>query len=74
MCVERGDSFLQMVCAPGRNHLKPEHLETLLLLATLKLSFKNCDEILKTVMAKSKFSRNDFQIAEHISFSLCFVS
>ena len=25
--VERGYSFLQMVCVPRHNHLKPEHLE-----------------------------------------------
>ena len=39
-CVERGYSFLQMVCAPRRNHLKLEHLETLFLLAALKLPVK----------------------------------
>ena len=40
-CVERGYSFLQMVCAPRRNHLKAEHLETLFLLAALKLPVKD---------------------------------
>ena len=40
-CVERGYSFLQLVCASRRNHLKTEHLETLFLLAALKLPVKN---------------------------------
>ena len=39
-CVERGYSFLQMVCAPRRNHLKLEHLKTLFLLAALLLPVK----------------------------------
>ena len=43
-CVERGYSYLQMVCAPRRNHLKPEYLETLFLLAALKLPVKHSKE------------------------------
>ena len=43
-CVEKGYSFLQMVCASKRNHLKPEHLETLFLLAVLKLPVKNSND------------------------------
>ena len=43
-CVERGYSYLQMVCAPRRNHLKPENLETLFLLAALKLPVKTSME------------------------------
>ena len=46
LCVERGYSFSHMVCAPRCNHLKTEHLETLFLLAALKLpveNLKDCD-------------------------------
>ena len=47
-CVERGYSFLQVVCALRCNHLKQEHMEILFLLTTLKLPVK----IQKTMMVK----------------------
>ena len=40
LCAERGYSLLQIVCAPRRNHLKPEHLDALFLLVALKLPKK----------------------------------
>ena len=36
-CVERGYSSFKMICAPQRNRLTPEHLETLFLPATLRI-------------------------------------
>ena len=41
--VERGFSQLQMVATKRRNHLKPENLETLFLLAALKIPVKPAD-------------------------------
>ena len=43
-CVEQGYSSLEMICAPRRNRLTPEHLETLFLLATLKIPVKRANE------------------------------
>ena len=41
--VERGFSQLEMVATKRRNYLKPENLETLFLLAALKISVKSTD-------------------------------
>ena len=38
--VERGYTFLEMVASKRCNHLKPENLETLFLLAAFKLPVK----------------------------------
>ena len=38
--VERTYTFLEMVASKRRNHLKPENLETLLLLSALQVSVK----------------------------------
>ena len=41
--VECGLSQSEMVATQRRNHLKPENLETLFLLAALKISMKPAD-------------------------------
>ena len=38
--VERGYSYLKMIYSPGKKSLKPEHLETLFLLAMLRIPVK----------------------------------
>ena len=45
--VERGYLYLKMICSPRRNSLKPEHLETLFLLATLKIPVKESHDYSK---------------------------
>ena len=45
--VERGYSYLEMICSPWKNSLKPEHLETLFLLATLKIPVKESHDYSK---------------------------
>ena len=42
--MKQGYSSLEMICAPQRNRLTPEHLETLLLLTTLKIPIKKKNE------------------------------
>ena len=39
--VERSFTYLEMICAPRRNCLSPEHLETLYMLANLKIPVKD---------------------------------
>jgi hypothetical protein len=47
--LERSFSYLQMVCAPRRNQLLPAHLETLYLLAVLKIPVKTPAQYKKAV-------------------------
>ena len=42
--LERGYSFLEMVCSKRRNRLSSENIETLFLLATLKLPIRSAND------------------------------
>ena len=48
-CIERGFTFLEMICSKRRNHITPSHLETLFLLASLKIPVKSLNEYSKEI-------------------------
>ena len=52
--LERSYSFLQMVCSPRRNQLSPKSIETLYLLATLKLPVKGSAEYVEEIKILEK--------------------